>query len=179
MSRTEKAESISSLKALLGGAQAAVLTDFRGLSVAELTELRGLLRKHGVEYKVVKNTLARLAVQEGSLQGLSRFLEGPTALAVSRTDPVAASKVFVAWSRGPGRERFQVKGGFVEGQVLGPAEIAALASVPPREVLLARMAGAFQAPLQGLARVLGATLTGLAVALDQVRQQKERQAAAG
>jgi len=175
--RTEKAESISGLKALLGGAQAAVLTDFRGLSVAELTELRGLLRKHAVEYKVIKNTLAKRAVQDGNLQALSRYLEGPTAMAVSRTDPVAASKVLTTWSKGPGRERFQIKGGFVEGQVVGPAEIAALAEVPPREILLARMAGAFQAPLQGLARVLGATLQGLAVALDQVRQQKEKVAA--
>jgi large subunit ribosomal protein L10 len=170
--RTEKATSIAELRDKLGSARSAVLTDFRGLSVADLTELRNLLRKSAVEYTVVKNTLAKIAVKDTNLAGLSAYLEGPTAIAISRADPVAASKVLSTW--GKTRPTFTVKGGIVEGKIVGPAEITALGSLPPREVLLARMAGAFQAPLQGLVQVLAATIRSLAVVLDQVRQHKEK-----
>jgi large subunit ribosomal protein L10 len=169
--RAEKATSIEEFRQKLSGARGAVLTDFRGLSVADITELRTLLRKGEVEYKVVKNTLARLAVKDTELQGLAAYFDGPTAIAISRKDAVAASKTLTAWGRG--RPTFSIKGGVVEGRVVGPAEIAELADVPPREVLLARMAGVFQAPLAGLVQVLAAHLRGLACALDQVRQQKE------
>jgi len=170
--RTEKATSIAELRERLGSARSAVLTDFRGLSVADLTELRTLLRKSAVEYAVVKNTLAKIAVKDTNLAGLSAYLEGPTAIAISRADPVAASKVLSTWSKT--RPNFTVKGGMVEGKIVGPIEIAALGNLPPREVLLARMAGAFQAPLQGLVQVLAATIRSLAVVLDQVRQHKEK-----
>lgn len=172
MGRTEKATSIAELREKLGSARSAVLTDFRGLSVADLTELRTLLRKSAVEYAVVKNTLAKIAVKDTNLAGLSAYLEGPTAIAISRADPVAASKVLSTWSKT--RPTFTVKGGMVEGKIVGPAEIAALGNLPPREVLLARMAGAFQAPLQGLVQVLAATIQSLAIVLDQVRQHKEK-----
>lgn len=172
MGRTEKATSIAELREKLGSARSAVLTDFRGLSVADLTELRTLLRKSAVEYAVVKNTLAKIAVKDTTLAGLSAYLEGPTAIAISRADPVAASKVLSTW--GKTRPTFSVKGGMVEGKIVGPAEIAALGDLPSREVLLARMAGAFQAPLQGLVQVLAATIRSLAVVLDQVRQHKEK-----
>jgi large subunit ribosomal protein L10 len=169
--REEKATSIAELREKLGDARGAVLTDFRGLSVAEITELRTLLRKSAVEYKVVKNTLAKLAVKETGLAGLASYLEGPTAIAISRKDPVAASKAVSAWAKG--RPTFTIKGGVVEGRVVGPTEVIALAELPSREVLLARMAGAFQAPLQGLVQVLSAPLRGLANVFDQVRQRKE------
>ena len=171
MEREEKSKTIADLRDKLGGARGAVLTDFRGLSVAEITELRTLLRKSAVEYKVVKNTLAKLAVKETDLAGLAAYLEGPTAVAISRTDPVAACKAVTAWAKG--RQTFTIKGGIVEGRVVGPAEMTDLADLPPREVLLARLAGVFQAPLQGLAQVLSASLRGLAQVLDQVRQRKE------
>jgi large subunit ribosomal protein L10 len=169
--REEKGASIAELRDKIGNARGAVLTDFRGLSVADITELRTLLRKNAVEYKVVKNTLAKLAVKETDLADLAAFLEGPTAIALSRTDPVAASKAVTAWAKG--RQTFAIKGGIVEGRVVGPAEIAALADLPTREVLLARVAGAFQAPLQGLLQVLSAPLRGLVSVLDEVRKQKE------
>ncbi len=171
MQREEKATSIAELREKLGAARGAVLTDFRGLSVAELTELRTLLRQSAVEYKVVKNTLAKRAIQDTTLAGLAGYLEGPTAIAISATDPVAASRAVTTW--GKGREKFSVKGGVVEGRIVGPREIADLADLPPREVLLARMAGAFQAPLAGLVQVLSASLRGLVSVLDQVRQRKE------
>ena len=171
MGRAEKSTSIAEFREKLSGVRGAVLTDFRGLSVADITELRSLLRKSEVEYKVVKNTLARLAVKDTGLEGLAAYFEGPTAIAISRKDAVAASKVLTTW--GKSRPTFTIKGGVVEGRVVGSAEIAELAAVPPREVLLARMAGALQAPITGLVRVLAVHLLGLACALDQVRQKKE------
>ena len=171
MGREEKATSIAELREQLGDARGAVLTDFRGLSVAEITELRTLLRKSAVEYKVIKNTLAKLAVKDTGLAGLAAYLEGPTAIAVSRTDPVAASKAVTTWAKG--RQTFAIKGGVVEGRVVGPTEVADLAALPSREVLLTRMAVAFQGPLVGLVQVLSASLRGLASVLDQVRQRKE------
>jgi large subunit ribosomal protein L10 len=170
--RTEKATTIAELREKLGTARSAVLTDFRGLSVAEITELRALLRKSAVEFTVVKNTLAKIAVMNTNLAGLATYLEGPTAIAISRKDPMAASRVLSSWSKT--RPTFAVKGGMVEGQLIGPAEIAALASLPPREVLLARMAGAFQTPLQALANVLAGPVRVLASVLDQVRVQKAK-----
>lgn len=171
MGRAEKGTSIAEFREKLSGVRGAVLTDFRGLSVADITELRSLLRKSEVEYKVVKNTLARLAVKDTGLEGLAAYFEGPTAIAISRKDAVAASKVLTTW--GKSRPTFTIKGGVVEGRVVGSAEIAELAAVPPREVLLARMAGALQAPITGLVRVLAVHLLGLACVLDQVRQKKE------
>ena len=172
MGRTEKATTIAELRKKLGAAQGAVLTDFRGLSVAEITELRTLLRKSGVEYTVVKNTLAKIAVKDTNLAGLAAYLEGPTGIAISREDPTAASRVLSTW--GKTRPTFVVKRGMVEGQLVGPAEIAALASLPPRAVLLARLAGAFQVPLQALVTVMAGPVRALAGVLDRVRAQKEK-----
>jgi large subunit ribosomal protein L10 len=174
MGRPERAASISALRQKLSGARSAVLTDFRGLSVAEMTELRTLLRKSAVEYTVVKNTLAKIAIAETGLASLAAHLEGPTAIAISRADPVAPSKVLATWSKA--RPTFTIKGGVVEGRVLGPGDIVLLAALPPRDVLLARLAGTFQAPLQGLVNVLAGPIRALASALDQVRQRKEQSA---
>ncbi len=172
MGRSEKASSIAELREKLVAARGAVLADFRGLSVAELSELRALLRKSGAEFAVVKNTLAKIAIRDTPLAGLSGYFEGPTSIAIGRTDPVAPSKVLSTW--GKSRPTFTVKGGLVEGQVVGPAEVLVLGDLPPREVLLARMLGAFQTPLQGLASVLSAQVRALASVLDQVRRRKEQ-----
>jgi large subunit ribosomal protein L10 len=171
VARTEKASTIAELHDKLRGARSAVLTDFRGLSVAEITELRTLLRQRAVEYRVVKNTLAKLAVKDTVLAELAAHFEGPTAIAISREDLVAASQVLSAWAKT--RPTFTVKGGVVEGRIVGPADVAVLADLPPRAVLLARTAGAFQAPLQALVNVLAEPIRALASVLDQMRRQKE------
>jgi large subunit ribosomal protein L10 len=176
MAREEKAASIAELKERLVGAQSAVLTDFRGLSMADITELRTLLRKSAVEYRVVKNTLARIAVQDTTLAGLGPYLAGPTGIAISHKDPVAASKILTTWAKG--KPTFSIKAGVVEGKVVGAAEIAALGDLPPREVLLARLASAFQGPIQRAAGVLAAPVRGLATVLEQVRKQRETAEAA-
>lgn len=172
MDREQKATAIAALKQKLAGARGAVLTDYRGMSVAEITELRTLLRKSAVEYTVVKNTLAKLAVKDTELASLAAYLEGPTGIAVSREDPVAPSRILTGWART--RPAFTVKAGMVEGQLVSAADLQTLADLPPREVLLARLAGTLQAPLQGLVTVLAGPVRALASVLDQVRTQKEQ-----
>jgi len=175
VAREEKVTAIAELREKLGKARGAVLTDFRGLTVADITELRAALRKSQVEYTVVKNTLAKRAVQDTAVAGLSALFEGPTAVAISVTDPVAASKAVTQWAKG--RPTFTIKGGAVEGRVVTASDIASLADLPNRQVLLGRLAGVMQAPIAGLARVLAASLSGFANVLDRVRERKETGAA--
>ena len=175
MVREEKVTAIAELREKLGKARGAVLTDFRGLTVADITDLRAALRKSQVEYTVVKNTLAKRAVQDTAVAGLSALFEGPTAVAISVTDPVAASKAVTQWAKG--RPTFTIKGGAVEGRVVTASDIASLADLPNREVLLGRVAGVMQAPIAGLARVLAASLSGFANVLDRIRERKETGAA--
>ena len=128
MDRTEKTTEVEALKASFGTARAAVLTDFRGLSVADMTDLRKHLRQASVGYRVVKNTLAKRAIQGGPLAGLSGYFEGPTGVAVSQGDPLAPAKALAAWVKT--RPGFTVKAGVVEGVVMSPAELAAVAALP-------------------------------------------------
>lgn len=172
MKREEKVAEVEALQASLGAAKGAVLTDFRGLTVAEMTDLRRHLRKASIQYKVVKNTLAKRAIPPGPMEGLAPFFDGPTAVAISRTDSMAPARALFQWAKG--RPTFTVKAGLVEGVLMGPAEIAAVAALPGREVILSRMLGAFQAPLRGLASVLQAQVRSLAAVLEQVRERRER-----
>ncbi len=172
MTREEKAAEIETLKTSLGAAKAAVLTDFRGLSVADMSDLRKHLRKASVQYKVVKNTLAKRAVQAGPLEVLARHFEGPTGVAYSQADPLAPARAVTAWAKG--RPTFTIKAGVLEGKLLGPAEIAAVAALPGREVLLSQVMSVLQAPVRNLASVLQAPLRAVASVLKQVAQQKEK-----
>ncbi|MBI3003773.1 MAG: 50S ribosomal protein L10, partial [candidate division NC10 bacterium] len=155
----------------------AVLTDFRGLSVADLTELRRQLREGQVEFRVVKNTLARRATAAVGLTSLHPLLEGPTAIAFGRGDPLAPSRLLSRAARA--LPHLQIKGGVLEGKVVSREEVLALAALPPRPVLLSRLVGVLQAPITRLAGALGGTLRGLVVTLDQVRGQLERAQAKG
>lgn len=172
MNRDEKAAATEALRGVFGTAKGAVLTDFRGLSVADMTDLRRHLRKASVEYTVVKNTLAVRALGAGGMEGLAPYFEGPTGVALSRTDALAPARALMAWAKG--RPAFRLKAGMVEGVVMGPAEITAVAALPGREVLLSRMLSVLQAPLRNLASVLHGQVRAVAAVLDQVRQQKEK-----
>jgi large subunit ribosomal protein L10 len=172
VNRDEKTAEVEALKASLRSAKATVLTDFRGLTVAEITDLRRHLRKASVEYRVVKNTLARRAVASGPLEGLAGHFHGPTGVAIAHADPLAPARALAAWAKG--RPTFQMKAGVVEGVLMGPAEIAAAAALPGRETLLSQMLSVLQAPVRNLASVLHGQVRALAAVMDQVRQQKEK-----
>ncbi|MDI6870777.1 MAG: 50S ribosomal protein L10 [Bacillota bacterium] len=171
MARPEKEAAVAELKERLSSAQAVVLTDYRGLTVKKVTELRRRLRDSGVEYRVVKNTLTSRAAHEANLADLDQFLTGPTALAFSTADPVAPAKVLMDFARE--NKELAIKGGVLDGRVIGVDQIKALADLPPREVLLARVLGGMQAPLVGMASVLSGSLRSFVYALEAYRRKLE------
>lgn len=144
------ADLIESIKA----AQAGVLVDYRGITVEQDTKLRKQLREAGVEYKVVKNTLTRFAANELGFQELDEQLNGPTALAISDTDPVAPAKIISDFAKEA--ETISIKAGFLDGKVISLDEIKQLASTPSRDVLIAKIMGSLNAPVSKLVRTLQA-----------------------
>ncbi|NLY52478.1 MAG: 50S ribosomal protein L10 [Firmicutes bacterium] len=171
MARPEKVAVVEELKDKLTRAQAVVLTDYRGLNVQDITELRKQLREAGVEYKVVKNTLTTLAANEVDLPELTQYLTGPTAIAFGYDEPVSAAKILNEFART--HRALEIKGGVLEGRVIGVDEVQALADLPSREELLAMVARAMQGPIAGMANALQGILRSLAYALNAVREQKE------
>lgn len=168
-SRAEKEAIVRELKEKFEGAQAAVLTDYRGMNVAEATNLRKKLREAGCEFKVVKNTLARLAARQTGLEGLAPYLEGPLAIAFSK-DPVAPAKILYEFIRE--NKKMEIKAGVLEGNIIDAGKVKELAELPSREILLAKVLGGMQAPLSGFVSVLSGTLRSFVYALEAVRKQR-------
>lgn len=167
ISKAEKQIIIQELKERFENSQAAVLADYRGLNVAEATKLRRRLREAGCQFKVVKNTLANLAAVQTGLEGLSPYLEGQVAIAFSN-DPVRPAKVLAEFIRET--KKMEIKAGVLEGQVIDARGVRALADLPSREALLAKVLGGMQSPLYGFAGVLQGTLRSFVYALDAVRK---------
>jgi large subunit ribosomal protein L10 len=172
MRRTEKDEFIGELQQKLEGATAFYLTDFTGLNVKQMTQFRARLRKQGVDYVVVKNTLAQRALQGLDLPDVAGFFTGPTGVVIGRDDAVAAAKAVTDFAREFG-DKPAVKVGIVERREVTPAQVKQLAELPSREVLLAQIAGGLQAPMARLAGGMSQLLAGFARAVDALRQQKE------
>lgn len=170
---TEKQAIVSEIKEKLSASKGAVLTNYRGLNVAQDTKLRRKLREGGVEYRVIKNTMTRIAAKEAGIDGLEQYLEGPTAIAMSDKDPVVAAKLLAEFIKENKLQALEIKAGIVEGKVIDAGGVKALASLPPREVLIAQMLGTLQAPITGFVRVLNGTLGNLVYALEAIRKQKE------
>ncbi|PZN10431.1 MAG: 50S ribosomal protein L10 [Bacillota bacterium] len=174
LTRAEKVALVEQLTEKLQRAQAVVLTDFRGLDVAATNELRARLRKEGVEYRVVKNTLIRRAAAQAGIEGLDSLLEGPTALAFGYDDPVVPARELARFAKD--FNQLQIKGGILQGRVIDTKEIQRLAELPSRDELLAKVVGGVQAPLYGLVGVLTATLRSFVYAVDALRRQREAEA---
>jgi large subunit ribosomal protein L10 len=145
MARPEKVAVVEEIRTKVADAQATVLTEYRGLTVQQLARLRGALRAAGTEYKVFKNTLARRAVEGGSLESVASLFEGPVAIAFVRGDAAAAAKAMRDFGRD--NPALVLKGGLLGSRVVTPVDLEALADLPAREVMLAQVAGTFQAPL--------------------------------
>lgn len=153
-------------------AKSAVVTDYRGLNVAEVTRLRKQLRDAGIEFRVLKNTLTELAVQQvGGLEGLKNDLAGPTAIAFSYDDPVAAAKILTKFAKES--KKLVIKAGILEGKVITAAGVTALADLPPREVLLAQVLAGFQGPISGFVNVMAGNLRNFVTVVDAIRKQRE------
>jgi large subunit ribosomal protein L10 len=170
MNREKKAEVVRALADRLQRSETLYLTDFTGIAVKPMTELRGRLRDAGVEYVVVKNTLALRALKEAKVTGLDEVLRGPTGFVFAGADPLAAAKVLTAFQKE--HETLTVKLGMVDGRQMTPAEISRLASLPSRDELLAQMGGALQAPLQGFVGVLSSMLYQFVGAVEALRAQR-------
>jgi large subunit ribosomal protein L10 len=166
----QKKQVVLGLTDKIKSAQSIVLADYRGLTVEQDTALRNALRAAGVEYKVVKNTLTSLAMKASGLEDLEGYLSGPTAMAISSTDAVAPAKILAEYAKK--FDKLELKGGVVEGKVIDVDGIKALAELPSREVLIAKVLGGFNAPISGFVNVLNANLKGLVVALNAIAEQK-------
>jgi len=171
MPTAQKEQTIERLRERLDGAKCLYVTDFTGLDVASMTDLRARLTAARVEYLVVKNTLARRALSEGPFAELAKHMTGPNAFAVSRDDVVAAAKILTDFAKE--RERPQIKAGVIEGQVISLEEIRRIASLPPREQLLAEVVGYARAPIAGLVFVLHGLLAKFVRTVEAVRVQRE------
>jgi large subunit ribosomal protein L10 len=174
MKKSEKEQLVAELKAKIQGAQALYYTDFTGLNVKRMTELRRRLRKANIEYVVIKNTLALRAVNESGLVG--ERLRGPTGLVVAR-DPVTAAKVLSDFAK-ENEQRPSVKGGMLDGRAVDKAQVKRLASMPSRDQMLAELGAGLQSPMAAFVGALNGVLYMFAGALEALRVQKEGGAAA-
>jgi large subunit ribosomal protein L10 len=165
----EKVSAVADLKARLAGMNSVFLAEYRGLTVQQLSELRKQLRAVSAEYKVVKNRLARLAVSSSDLALITPHLKGPTGLVIARDEPVAVAKALQTFARTV--PALAVKAGFVDGQVLGPEELKALADLPPRAVLRGQVVAAVQGPLTQLVGLLERVQRDLVYVLEQRGEQ--------
>ena len=143
---------VEEISELLNGAATAVVVDYRGLTVAEDTELRKQLREAGVVYKVYKNTMINFAIKDTEFADLAQHLEGPTAIAVCKDDATAAARVLAKFAKTA--EALEIKGGVVDGVYYDAAGIGQIASIPSREVLLSKLLGSMQSPVTNFARVI-------------------------
>ena len=143
---------VEEISELLNGAATAVVVDYRGLTVAEDTELRKQLREAGVVYKVYKNTMINFAIKDTELADLAQHLEGPTAIAVCKDDATAAARVLAKFAKTA--EALEIKGGVVDGIYYDAVGIGQIASIPSREVLLSKLLGSMQSPVTNFARVI-------------------------
>ena len=169
MNKTEKQELVTELTDKIKGATALYYTDFTGLNVKRMTELRRRLRKAGVEYVVIKNTLALRAVNESGLVGTR--LKGPTGVVVSR-DPVVAAKVLTDFAK-ENDSRPSVKGGMLDGVSINEAQVKKLASMPSREQMLAELGAGLQSPMAAFVGAVNGLFYMFAGALDALKTQRE------
>ena len=157
---SEKQAIVAALAERISNAQCGILVDYKGITVAEDTELRTAMRKDAVEYTVVKNTLTKKALDQLNMSELDAHLNGTTSLATSATDPIAPFRIIAEYSKKLG-DRFNVKAAFMEGQILSEAEIADLSTLTSKDDLYSKLAGS-----------LNAIISGLAVCLNEVYAQQ-------
>jgi large subunit ribosomal protein L10 len=169
--RPEKAAVVAEVTAKLAAADAVYVAEYRGLKVKALADLRKTLRPTGTEFTVYKNTLVRLASTAAGSGAMNDLLVGPTALAFVNGDVAAAAKGLREYAKT--NPLLVIKGGYMSGSVLSAADVEALADLPSRDVLLARLAGGFQAPLQKTASLLAALPRNMAYGLKALIDQRE------
>lgn len=172
MKKSDKAETVATLAEKLAASPNLYLTDFTGITVKNMTDLRRRFRAEGAEFVVVKNTLAVRAFEAAAVTGLTDVLTGPTAIVLAGHDPVAAARVLADF-RKEQEDRPAIKAGVVDGKPVGEGEIKKLASLPTRDVLLAQLGAAFQSPMAGFVGVLDSLLYQFVGSLEALRAQRD------
>ena len=170
MSTERKAQMVERTTALLRDSKFVVATDYRGLTVSEITELRHQLRNIGAEYHVVKNTLAKFAAEAAGKQNISELLTGPTALACGQVNMPEIAKAILDYIR-VSKTTVSIKGALIDERLVGPQEVRRLATLPPIEVLQATLLGLLLSPIISLQNVLSANLRGFSTVLNARIQQ--------
>ena len=176
MPREEKVRKVEELQEMLSRSNLVVLTDYRGLTVSEIASLRRKLREQGVDYRVAKNTLMRFAADKAGKAALKDVLVGPTAIAFSGGDESAAARALADFERTS--KVFKIKGGMLGLRPLTSGDVATLATMPGREVLLSQVVAGFQSPMSGLVGVLSGLMGGLVGTIEARRRQLEEQTSA-
>ncbi len=171
MPTARKEAAIQELRERLAGAQNLFLTDFQGLTVEEITKLRGELRKDGSTYAVVKNTLFKIAAGDDIAKQLDAFLAGPTGIVFAGTDPVAPAKAIKQFA--DDSKKLGIKAAYIDGKLVDKKEVETLAALPPKIELIAKLVGTLANPLRGLVTVLSGNQSGLVRVLNAIREQKE------
>lgn len=165
-----KQEQVAALKAKFERARGVVITQYQGMTVAEMTSLRRTLRKSEIDYKVIKNTLARIASEGTTASPAKPHLKGQVGLVITYTDAAQAAKAALGFAKT--NEKFKVMGGVIEGNYYDAAALKTIAALPPREVLLLMMAGTLQAPASKMARLLAATVARMGYALTALKDKR-------
>lgn len=173
LKKEEKGEVISGLRKKFSEAKSVVFTDYKGLTVAEISELRNFLRPERVEFRVIKNTLARIASEGTPVAAAKDLFKGSVAVAIGYHDPVIAPKKVLEFIRK--NEKLKLRGGVIEGRLYSLDEVKAVAELPSREVLLSMLVGSLQAPLSKMAAALSATIRNFGYALNALKSKREGQ----
>jgi large subunit ribosomal protein L10 len=173
VNREQKATAIAEIAEQIKESEAVFAVDYRGITVAQIGELRAKLRDADASFRVVKNTLTERAADQAEAQALKELLEGPTALTFVRGDAATAAKAIADYQRATGGQLLPFKGGLMNGDALDADQITAISKLPSRQVLYGQLVGVVASPITGLARGLNGLLSGLAVALGGVLEKKE------
>ena len=171
--RADKVRTVSELTDVFASSRGAVLTEYRGLSVSQISELRRRLRPDGGEYHVVKNTLFKRALGDKLNPELEQLLAGPTAIAFAREDIVSTTKSLLDYFRELRRTDIIVKGGYVDGTVYSPDQMTALSKIPPRPIVLSQAVGTLQAPLSNFVGTMHGVLSEFARTLQALADKKQ------
>jgi len=169
----QKQEVISEIKEAIQNSKSVVIVEYRGLDVSQITELRSKYRETGSAYKVYKNTMVNIALQELGYEGYDEYLTGPNGFVFSNEDMVQGPKVSTEFSKE--NEKLIIKGGLLEGKVLSADEVKDLAKLPSKEVLVAMALGGLNAPIQGFVSALNGVVTKVVYALNAVKEKQEQE----